>query len=333
MKKIKKFLLVIIVLLLVILLALNFYFDTLLKRIDHESNNINKNDLYINETFKQKHGFNSVVNIALFGVDNDSNDRESMDEARSDATKIISLNLLTRKIKITSVERDLVVYLPSRDDYGHLNWAYSYGGPELALQTLNYNFDLDIDKYVTISFGGLKQLVDLVGGVDIYLTSAEINQTKQPLNINGPEGVYTLNGDQALSYCRIRYIDSDFQRMERQNVVIGKVIEKLKQENPLKLMDIVTDMLPYVSTNLSNFQIKRYLLESIFLDLNNIETYKEPSGEYDDIYGAARIGGYLVRDYVGMVSNLHKNIYGIDNYDPSQIVKDNADNLYYYFGY
>lgn len=333
MKKIKRLLKVILILLLVIIVALNFYFDSFLNKLDRETTSINKKELDISDSFNRKHRFNTITNIALFGVDNNDGDSFSFDEARSDATKIISLNHLTRKVKITSVERDLVVYLPERDEYGHLNWAYSFGGPSLALQTLNYNFDLNLNKYVTISFGGLQKIVDLIGGVDIELTDAEINQSVQPLNINGPAGTYTLNGEQALRYCRIRYIDSDFMRMERQNIVINKVLEKLKKENPLEMINIVTEVLPFVSTNLSNFEIKRYLLESVLFDLDNIETYKVPMGEYDDVYHAQGIGGYLVRDFISMVSDLHKNIYGINNYDPSDRVKENADNIYYNFGY
>lgn len=334
MKKIKKKLLVILFILLAIFLALNIYFDTFLNNMERNYEKYSNQELEVSEEFNSKHRLNTVVNICLFGVDNDENEMGSLNEARSDATKIISLNYITRKIKITSLERDLVVYMPGEyQEFGHLNWAYSYGGPKLAMQTINYNFDLDINKYVTISFGALEKIVDLVGGVDVYLTAAEINQTKMPLDINGPEGTYTLSGYQALRYCRIRYIDSDFARMDRQNVIINAVINKIKKANPLKLINIINDIIPYVNTNLSNTQIKRYMLDYLLFDTNNIETFKEPSGEYDDIYSAYGIGGYLVRDYVGMISNLHKNIYGIDNYVPSSRIEEleiNAKNRYGY---
>ena len=321
MKKLRKLLFRIFIILLAFVVALSIYLDTILNKMDREKTN--KNELNITEQFKKTHKNRHVKNIALFGVDNDGNDTTSLDEARSDAIKIISLDYDERKIKISSIERDLVVYIPGEhQDYGHLNWAYAFGGAKLALQTLNYNFDLDLENYVTISFGSLEYLVDRIGGVDIYLTNAEINQTSAPLNINGSEGVYTLNGAQALSYSRIRKIDSDFARMDRQNAVITAAIAKMKTMNPADIINVISDMMPYINTNLSNNQIKTLLAEMIIFDTNNIETYKEPAGELFDLYDASGIGGNYVSSYVDMVKNLHKNIYGIDDYDPSQTIKD-----------
>ena len=332
MKKLRKLLFRIFIILLAFVVALSIYLDTILNKMDREKTN--KNELNIAEQFKKTHNNRHVKNIALFGVDNDGNDTTSLDEARSDAIKIISLDYDERKIKITSIERDLVVYIPGEhQDYGHLNWAYAFGGAKLALQTLNYNFDLDLENYVTISFGSLEYLVDRIGGVDIYLTNAEINQTSAPLNINGPEGVYTLNGAQALSYSRIRKIDSDFARMDRQNAVITTAIAKMKTMNPADIINVISDMMPYINTNLSNNQIKTLLAEMIIFDTNNIETYKEPSGELFDLYDAAGIGGNYVSSYVDMVKNLHKNIYGIDDYNPSQIIKDTETEILNRYAY
>ena len=332
MKKLRKLLFRIFIILLAFVVALSIYLDTILNKMDKEKTN--KNELNITEQFKKTHKNRHVKNIALFGVDNDGNDTTSLDEARSDAIKIISLDYDERKIKITSIERDLVVYIPGEhQDYGHLNWAYAFGGAKLALQTLNYNFDLDLENYVTISFGSLEYLVDRIGGVDIYLTNAEINQTSAPLNINGPEGVYTLNGAQALSYSRIRKIDSDFARMDRQNAVITAAIAKMKTMNPADIINVISDMMPYINTNLSNNQIKTLLAEMIIFDTNNIETYKEPAGELFDLYDAAGIGGNYVSSYVDMVKNLHKNIYGIDDYNLSQIIKDTETEILNRYAY
>ena len=332
MKKVKRLLFIIFVLVLAILVALNFYFDGLLKKMDHTQIVSSKDDLEISESFKKKHR-SSVKNIMLFGVDNNANSSSSLDEARSDAIKVISLDYTNHKIKITSLERDLVVYLPGdHQDYGHLNWAYAYGGPGLALQTINYNFDLDINKYVTVSFGALETLVDMVGGIDVELTQAEINQTVQPLNIDGSAGIYTLSGAQALSYSRIRKIDNDFARMDRQNTVISAVLTKLKKQNPFEMIELVTKMLPYVNTNLTATQIKLLFVEMMLFDLDNIETYKEPAGEMSDLYTAYGIGGNIVPSYVDMVKNLHKNIYGIEDYEVSQRIYDTQDEIFYYFG-
>ena len=329
----KKFFIGLIIVILTFFLITNGYADYILNKIYRPNEKINEEDAEISMQALLARSKSNITNIALFGVDNDYNDQSSLSEARSDAMKIVSLDKKGKTIKITSVERDLVVYLPSDyKQYGHFNWAYSYGGPVLAVQTLNYNLDMDITQYVTFSFGALSRLVDLLGGVDIELTNAEINQTKQPLNIYGGAGVYTLNGDQALRYCRIRYIDSDFQRMDRQNNVINAVIKKLKNENIASLMNIVNEMLPYISTNLTNNQIKTYLIDLLTYDLDNMETYKAPMGEYEDVCLCPSLGGYLVRSYSDMVIELHKNIYNIDDYKPSDIIYENEERTYATFG-
>ena len=144
--------------------------------------------------------------------------------------------------------------------------------------------------------------------------------------------VNTLNGYDAMMYCRQRYIDSDFVRMDRQNNVINAIIAKLKPKNILELMEIVNDMLPYITTNLTNSEIKEYLVSLLSFDLTNIETYKEPSGEYDDIMRCPGLGGYLVRSYSDMVRHLHANIYGDEDYQPSQTVMDNEEKTYKTYG-
>ena len=334
MKKIKRLLTTVIILLGIILIVINFYFDSILKNIDYSYSKIDKKELDISESFSDNHSLSFISNIALFGVDNNDNDTSSFDEARSDAIKIISMDYKHRRIKITSIERDLVVYMPGDyQDYGHLNWAYSYGGSKLALQTLNYNFDLNLDKYVTISFGALEKLVDHLGGIDIYLTYDEIHQTSQPLDIDGGEGVYTLTGAQALTYSRIRKIDNDFYRMDRQNTVIKAVIDKLKSKNPFEIAEIVSEILPYINTNLSNFQIKAYIAEMLLFDLNDIETYKEPEGEMSDLLPAYGIGGNYVSSYTDLVKNLHYNIYGIKDYEPSRRIYELEEDILYRFSY
>ena len=97
-------------------------------------------------------------------------------------------------------------------------------------------------------------------------------------------------------------------------------------------MEIVNDMLPYITTNLTNSEIKEYLVSLLSFDLTNIETYKEPSGEYDDIMRCPGLGGYLVRSYSDMVRHLHANIYGDEDYQPSQTVMDNEEKTYKTYG-
>ena len=327
MKKKKLIILLSIIILLIvsIFIGLNIYVDSIISRVE-EGETIHTEDAEIAQEVLEREEVKDIENIALFGVDNSG---AKYNEERSDAMKIISLNKTDKTIAITSVERDVVVYIPGDyQKYGHFNWAYWFGGPKLAVQTLNYNLDLDITKYVTFTFGAVEDLVDLLGGIDVELTGNEA----ATVGIGSYAGTYTLNGKQALSYSRIRKLDSDFTRMERQNYVIQAVMNKLKNQDILTIMNIVNEMLPSINTNLTVNEIKDYITSLLSYDLGNIEQYKEPSGEYDDIQTCPGLGGYIVRSYSGMVENLHKNIYKVDSYEVSQRVKDNEDRIYSTYG-
>lgn len=327
MKKKKLIILLSIIILLIvsIFIGLNIYVDSIISRVE-EGETIHTEDAEIAQEVLEREEVKDIENIALFGVDNSG---AKYNEERSDAMKIISLNKTDKTIAITSVERDVVVYIPGDyQKYGHFNWAYWFGGPKLAVQTLNYNLDLDITKYVTFTFGAVEDLVDLLGGIDVELTGNEA----AIVGIGSYAGTYTLNGKQALSYSRIRKLDSDFTRMERQNYVIQAVMNKLKNQDILTIMNIVNEMLPSINTNLTVNEIKDYITSLLSYDLGNIEQYKEPSGEYNDIQTCPGLGGYIVRSYSGMVENLHKNIYKVDSYEVSQRVKDNEERIYSTYG-
>lgn len=327
MKKKKLIILLSIIILLIvsIFIGLNIYVDSIISRVE-EGETIHTEDAEIAQEVLEREEVKDIENIALFGVDNSG---AKYNEERSDAMKIISLNKTDKTIAITSVERDVVVYIPGDyQKYGHFNWAYWFGGPKLAVQTLNYNLDLDITKYVTFTFGAVEDLVDLLGGIDVELTGNEA----ATVGIGSYAGTYTLNGKQALSYSRIRKLDSDFTRMERQNYVIQAVMNKLKNQDILTIMNIVNEMLPSINTNLTVNEIKDYITSLLSYDLGNIEQYKEPSGEYNDIQTCPGLGGYIVRSYSGMVENLHKNIYKVDSYEVSRRVKDNEERIYSTYG-
>lgn len=336
MKFIKKLLLVILVLILLVgcsvYFGANLVMDSVLNEMDQQEIIEVENAEIAPEVLEQVQE-RKVINVVLFGADTDEG-VESTDEDRSDVMKIVSLDYDNKKIKITSLERDVVVYIPGdRQEYGHFNWAYWFGGPELAVKTINYNLDLDITQYVTFNFRAVTELIDLIGGVDITLTAAEAKYfVDGHIDHNAVKGVNHMNGKVALSYARLREIDSNFSRMERQNNVIRAVINKLKSKSVIELMELVKKMMPYISTNLTNDDIKDYLVNILSFDLMNIETYTEPSGQYNDICRCPGLGGYLVRSYSGMVKNLHLNIYGNEDYQPSQTVLDNEKRIYDTYG-
>ncbi len=162
-----------------------------------------------------------IQNIAIFGIDS-----ESGDQGRSDATMIISLDNEHNKIKITSIARDSLVYIPQRDTREKLTHAYSYGGPSLAVATINTNYNINMTDYVAVNFSEMAEIVDLVGGV-------EVNLSQEECSVMGYSDLYpgdniTLNGEQAVSYSRIRYIDSDIARASRQREVLTSLFYKAR---------------------------------------------------------------------------------------------------------
>ena len=146
-------------------------------------------------------------NIAILGIDS-RQDSYSLGN-RSDCIVIASINNKTKEVRLVSVYRDTYLELTGRS-LDKVTHAYSYGGPTLALSTLNTNLDLDITEFVTVNFEAVKEIVNDLGGVTITVTDAEATQIS---GIN-EAGTYMLNGDQALAYSRIRKIDTDYKRTE-----------------------------------------------------------------------------------------------------------------------
>ena len=339
----KKKLVIILILLVSILVAgyfgLNTYIDSLIEKTEEgEVIKEEEAEIHIVETPKA----HEVINFMLVGADNlDSvNGREnSYVEERSDVLKIVSFDYTDREIKLTSLDRDIVIWLPgNRQEFGRFNWAYSFGGPTLAIQTINMNLDLDITKYVTFSFAGFINVIDKIGGVDIELTTDEVDyftkgSESRMKNYAPVVGTNHLNGYNALLYARLRHLDSDFVRMERQNIVIKAVINKVKTLKFTELLDLVNICLPYINTNLTNEEIKDYLTDLLSFDITDIHTHTYPTYGPDDVCrNKDSMGGYLLNSYSNQVIDLHKFLYEIDDYSPSKEVLEIEKNTYETYG-
>ncbi len=207
------------------------------------------------------------TNIALFGVDSIEN---SLDKGnnRSDVMIILSINNATKEAKLVSVYRD--TYLDIGDGkYTKANAAYAYGGPTQAVTMLNQNFDLDIEDYATIGFGGVADIIDALGGIDIDIKEDEIHYMNDYQSTMAQElgktyvpvqaaGTQTLTGLQAVSYCRVRYTaGGDFTRTERQRTVLTQTFSKLKTASAAQMVSIATKLLSEgeVQTSLSMTEI------------------------------------------------------------------------------
>lgn len=196
-----------------------------------------------------------IENILLIGSDRRSN-REN---GRADSMIILSINHSTKKIHLTSLMRAIYVCIPrsSGDTWGMLNAAYSWGGPKLLISTVENNFRIKIDHYIAVDFESFQKAIDIVGGVELELTRAEASHLQL-----GGAGTYTLKGEKALDYARIRMLDNDFIRTSRQRKVITALLQKARGIDLGTLNSLATSILPYVKTDMTNDVIFGYLLQA-----------------------------------------------------------------------
>lgn len=202
-----------------------------------------------------------VVNILLIG--NDS--RENGDDGRSDAMILLSVSSRTKTIYMTSLLRDIYVEIPGHDS-NRLNAAYSFGGAELLMETVEKNFGIPVSRYVQVNFQAFVGLVDSVGGVDLELSKEEIEYvngylveynmlTGRPQGTDNMDpqaaGMVHLNGPQALAYCRNRYLGTDFGRTERQRKVLTEVIKKIPGALLTNGSELFNALMPNLTTNLT----------------------------------------------------------------------------------
>lgn len=191
----------------------------------------------------------NIVNIAIFGIDS-----ESSDKGRSDATMILTIDYEHNKIKLSSIARDTLVYIPDKDVTEKFTHAYAYGGAQLAVKTLNTNFNTNITDYVAVNFSEMAEIVDLVGGVEVDLTEAERQYLPDRENLSTGENI-TLNGEQAVAYSRIRKIDSDNARTSRQREVMMSLFQKARSMSATQYPVLIRECLELCTTSLDYSEI------------------------------------------------------------------------------
>ena len=299
----------------------------------------------------------SVTNIALFGVDSRNGDFTGY----SDVIMIFTVDNKHRKLKMTSILRDSKVPIEGETLNGeYMNWdtkinaAYAYGGPELAIRTLNQNYGLDIENYVTINFSNMAAIVDAFGGVDVELTAEEVREINRNLwslsqevldqiekdreegtygeqeypvirredyifdeeaglDIEGgyyTDGVYHLNGNQAVAYSRIREVGNDYARVGRQQTVFRLLINRLLDMGAIDYLSLIKDMMPYCETSLDLGGIMG--LTPILTGNFSVESIKVPEIAYetdlfdgmaeDEIY-------YLIYDVAPAAERISSFVY------------------------
>ena len=221
-----------------------------------------------------------IYNVLLIGSD----ERIIGGNARSDTMLLVSINKKTKQIVGTSFLRDLYVKIPEVG-FKKLNASYAHGGVELLFDTLEYNFSIHVDRYITVNFQSFIKVVDILGGLDVCVQEEELYWTNQYIHasnlIVGDEehsdylefangSPQHLNGKQSLAYARMRYVgNGDFTRTERQRYVVTLMFEKLKKMDPETLIELLDTILPEVTTNITTPEF----LELILM-LPEISTYE-----------------------------------------------------------
>ena len=277
---------------------------------------INKENIGITEEVEEKLSeYNkNIINIALFGIDADENG-----VGRSDSIMIATIDTQNKKIKLTSIMRDSYVDIEGRG-YDKINHAYAFGGPELAINTLNRNFDLNIKDFVAVNFSTLPRIIDKLGGVDIEVDEEEINYINGYIDgvngVNGTSsphissvGVHHMDGTQALAYCRIRYTTGgDYKRTERQREVLSAIFSKVVNLNVTEYPSLLNEILPMVETNLKSSDILDLGSEILKMGKPTLEQERFPRDGYcqgemiDGVY-------YLTFDKATTVEQLHNYIF------------------------
>jgi len=299
------------------------------QKFDHV-NDMKEEELDINEGANED--MQGYTNIALFGID--ARDNSLGKGNRSDAIIIASINNDTKEIKLLSVYRDTLLEITKEDGSTvttKINAAYAYGGPELALQTLNKNLDLNISEYVTVNWEGLTRAIDALGGVTVHVEENELDTLNgvlaEQIEVNGinSDGVYetgyvTLNGAQATAYSRIRSTDQgDITRTERQREVISAMIQKAKQSDLKTLNSIIDQVFPYIGTSITEDQM--YDLAKGVMSYELKESCGFPI-KWEFYSNSAKGSCIAPQDLSENVKTMQLFLFGTDNYQPTTQVQN-----------
>ncbi len=276
---------------------------------------------------------NSVTNIALFGIDT-----RNVNGARgnSDSIMILSIDKANNTIKITSVMRDTLVPIEGRGA-NKVNAAYAYGGPELAVKTLNQVFNLNIRDYATVNFAGMAEIIDAMGGIEVDLTEAERQDANKhirwlAITSGTPSaqiqkaGPQTLTGTQAVAFARIRYVSTssgvrdDYGRTDRQRYVMEQLFNKALSMGKSKYPGVIKALLPHMETSLTYADILG--MSGVLTGDIHFQQARIPQGyamqisqrDFPTSLGAAL---YINLDYAAEM--LHGFIY--DNIHPDDYIK------------
>lgn len=261
-----------------------------------------------------------IINILLIGTDERSTTFST--NARSDSMILVSINKDDKTVKLVSLERGMGVPVLEGEYEGEYDWLthiFRYGGAELLTKTVEHCFRVEVDHYVRVNFTSVTTVVDAIGGIDIELTQAEawhlnsVNYRKNRFDqSNMQEGTNHLDGTSALALARLRSIDSDWQRVERQRRVITACVNQLKGSSLKQLNDLLDQVLPLIQTDMTMLEIADLMLYSPnFLNSTFDQMTIPKQGTYGGMTGMGGRGLFAV-DFEVNSQILKEFLYGED---------------------
>lgn len=297
---------------------------------------LNKNSAKNDNKQNVNESSTATQNILLLGTDG----RDGEENYRSDSMIIATIDLQNKNIKLTSLARDTYVNIPGKGK-GKLNAAYFYGKEDLLFKTIKENFKVEIDKYITVDFDNLMNIVFILGGVEVDVKEHEIEATnaiiptsyetctykdKGEMTLLTSSGVQTLNGYQIVAYSRIRYSDNAINRDKRQRAVLMSVFGKIKKIATSNYQSILDELSPYFSTNLTSSQILD--LAANAYTSGAIKTIKQ--GQFpiiDDVHvkgGTYKDAGWVWLYDLNSICVLRDFIYKDIDMEDNNYLKDNS---------
>lgn len=257
-----------------------------------------------------------VLNILVIGTDERTKDFSA--SARSDCMILVSIDRSRNTVKLVSLERGIAAPILEGTYAGQYDWLthiFRYGGAELLRKTVEYCFKVDVDHYVRFNFTSVESVIDAIGGVDIELTAREAMGLNGQISTNAKakhwmtEGVNHMDGYDTRQYARLRYIDSDWKRVERQRKVILAVVEAVKNSSLIELNELANTVLPMVQTNLTKLEIAELVLYAPNFLKSSFDQMTIPKqGTYGGMGCIQGRGGFAV-DYEINNDLLHRFLY------------------------
>lgn len=271
-------------------------------------------------------------NVVLLGVDTKS--IETDEGHRSDGMIVCSFHKKTGDVKVFSVYRDTYLDIDETHGLDKVTHGYAYGGMDESIRALNRNLDLNIREAIVFSWNSVSHLVNSIGGVDIEIRDSEVSQFNKLLENEEDRissgGKYTLNGAQAVAYCRMRYDSSDFRRNERMQTVLITALNQAKEMSAARLLNIMDDNIDNIKSNMSKGTMTETLMEIAdyeVKDSNICFPFDTKGWMHNEIYYGVPVTLHT------NVAELHEKIFGQADYQPSEFVEKTSAEIESRSGY